>query len=279
MNVINGRYKLEQKLGEGAFSAVCKARCLHTGKVYAVKLDTMKEQQGINLLKHEATLLHYLQQQKCGDSIPQVHYYGFHEPFTCLLMTYCDKVNLHKCTEEEKLSWWNAMLDVLEKIHKCGIVHRDLKPDHFMKQNGRWVLMDFGLANTYLDSEGNHTEDKPCESIVGSPNYVSYYVHCGHLPSRRDDLISLFYIFWEVLFGSFVDKSKQLFSETYSLDSIYHPYNDYVKHLKKWETLEENMNQYTHELKIFMNSMLKYFRNILFETTPSYKAFVVLLRK
>ena len=85
---------------------------------------------------------------------------------------------------------------------------------------------------------------------------MSYYVHCGHVPSRRDDLISLFYILWEVVFGSFVDKSKQLFSKTYSLDSIYHPYNEYVKHLKKWETLEENMNQYTHELKIFMNSIL-----------------------
>ena len=42
-------------------------------------------------------------------------------------------------------------------------------------------------------------DEKRGENLIGSPKWMSYYIHLGHRASRRDDLISLSYIFMYLL--------------------------------------------------------------------------------
>jgi serine/threonine-protein kinase len=69
-----------------------------------------------------------------------------------------------------------AMLEVAEQVgaaighaHSHGVVHRDLKPENVMRQEGRWVVLDFGLARA-IESDGRLTG---FNMPLGTPAYMS----------------------------------------------------------------------------------------------------------
>ena len=83
-------------------------------------------------------------------------------------------------------------------MHNAGYIHRDIKPENFLAgvQEGldKVFLIDFGLAKRYIDAEGNHIKEKLASDVCGTPAFASLNCHNGMELSRRDDLISLFYV-------------------------------------------------------------------------------------
>jgi hypothetical protein len=64
---------------------------------------------------------------------------------------------------------------------------------------GELYLIDFGFATYYVDQDFQHVEYKDGkEHVLGTPKYMSYYIHDGVEPYRRDDLISLGYLYLEM---------------------------------------------------------------------------------
>lgn len=249
MNIIAKKYVLTKRLGQGQFGAVCQASCLKTKKLYAVKLESKDVE--FSLLKHEATILYHLSSQKCTH-IPYIYFYGICNPYVCIVMTYYEgSLDIHKdqMDLEEKVIWWNQMLTAISKIHQTGIVHRDIKPQHFMKLAGKseWHLIDFGLATSYM-IESRHVIETPKDSIIGTPNYVSYYVHLGKEHVRRDDFLSLLYIFIELFYENILLSGTDTF-ETYLRQNesttclepthIQYPYNQWLLKQKEWSRLYE----------------------------------------
>lgn len=273
MNIIAKKYKLTKRLGKGQFGSVCAAVCLKTNKQYAVKLESIDAP--FSSLKHEATIVHYLNSQKCLN-IPYIFYYSISSPYVCLVLTHYTRsldILRDTLTIDEKIEWWNQSIIILETIHKAGIVHRDIKPPHFMKNDdGQWNLIDFGLATSFLRDQ-EHISIVEKDTIVGSPNYVSFYVHQGYEPVRRDDFISLIYIFWELLYGTFINISNIENSDIQlqELSHIEHSYNQELYSCKQWKRFYDMLQRLeTPIMRENMFALLTHAERLQFSDKPNY---------
>lgn len=279
MSIIASKYRLMDYIGEGQFGSVCEAVCIKTQKKYAVKME--KEMIQFSSIKHEATMLHYLNSQKCVN-IPSIYYFGMCISHLCLVLTHyeCSLDNMREnLSTLDIIEWWNSSLNALEKIHHTGIVHRDIKPQHFMKNDKQeWNLIDFGLSTTYLIDQ-THISEKHKESIVGSPNYVSLYVHEGRDPVRRDDVISLIYILWELLYGTFIFEEYDARRESSELHiaHIDNPYNMWLYKQKQWGRLYGILNyKNDHDsMTELLISVLTHVERLRFTDKPNYSSYYV----
>ena len=97
-------------------------------------------------------------------------------------------------------------------MHGSGFVYNDLKLDNFLFDLGvdskqlnnseenffekhKINIIDFGYATPYLNSETNeHFEKKRLDTFRGNMEFSSLNQMKFYSTSRRDDLISLFYL-------------------------------------------------------------------------------------
>jgi serine/threonine protein kinase len=183
------KYEFLDHLGEGKFGNVFKAQHKITQSYVAVKQNTSS----YNMLRREATIIQYLCQKNISN-IPRVLYYGKIEDIFYLVIPFYSH-NLHDYFEQKRPSREHTKLliykcvEILQHVHYNDIVHCDIKPENFMIHGGKIILIDFGLANyiTLLRTKNDH--------VIGSPRFMSYFVHCGDIYSYKDDLISLLYMY------------------------------------------------------------------------------------
>jgi serine/threonine protein kinase len=285
--VLLNKYKIENILGKGKFGVVYKGSHLKTKKELAIKKEY--NEIVVKILKHETTILNYLYTHGCK-SIPQVYWFGLYNDSTYLVMTYfpCSLYDYisrgfsikeerederEDEREREKNKWMIQMIDILEHIHKYFVLHRDIKPHNFMLDEKKDIyLIDFGLSTIYIDHENKHISmEDSREMIIGTPKYISYYIHEGVLPSRRDDLISLGYVFIFLWMGSlpweniskeyieFIEMNKKEYPEIH----ILHSKNQYYKSQKKRENLSLKGSP---KIQKYMDSCYQ----LHFDTEPKY---------
>lgn len=65
-----------------------------------------------------------------------------------------------RLSEVEALHYLRQVAGALNYIHMLGINHLDIKPDNILDDNGRAVLIDFGVAKRY-DNDGHQTSTTP----------------------------------------------------------------------------------------------------------------------
>lgn len=192
------KYIMESKLGNGKFGQVYKGVRKRTNELVAIKTESIETP--IKLLKQETTLLNYMA-GRCIDVIPEVYWYGIHNNATTLVMPFYEITldDYYKTNQNttELLQHMSKMMEIVEHVHECGVIHRDIKPSNFMMKGDKIVLIDFGLASIYVDESGKHIPEKPCSAyIMGTPKFISVHIHNGVDASRRDDIISLCYIYF-----------------------------------------------------------------------------------
>jgi serine/threonine protein kinase len=221
------------------------------------------QQNLVNLLKNETTIVNYLHAHG-SRNIPNIIWFGTldridtssyfnletqHKDYLALIMP------LYECSLYEyknikiELSYDHVTsimvqaINILESIHSNFVIHRDIKPDNFMIKKGELFLIDFGFSTFYVNSEKQHiTMDCSHQSIIGTPKYVSIFIHDGVRYSRRDDLISLGYILIFLFLG---DKSRQnKIQSDMECSHIMHPIN---QELKKEKSLDNIENLYKSE--------------------------------
>tara|TARA_E500000331_G_scaffold348972_1_gene391414 strand:- start:1700 stop:2551 length:852 start_codon:yes stop_codon:yes gene_type:complete len=268
--IIANKYKITQCIGNGTFGCVYKGTHIKNNSTVAIKLEDKRT--SYKLLKRETYLMKYLYEHQCRN-IPSIYWFGsvnnymglvipFYE---CSLLQYREMKSI---TESKLQSIMNKCISILESIHNNMVIHRDIKPQNFMVKNGELFLIDFGLATFYLDENNNHIPNTIGEHITGTPKYVSHFIHDGYTPSRRDELISLGYMYiylhsqqlpWDSLPSTNDTKyPSELF--------ILHPTNILRKNLKGIENLTttcNKINQYITSFFIFCN-------NYEYYETPNY---------
>ena len=159
--LLNGRYILHHKIGEGGMGIIYLATDRLTQKQVAFKrinfdlekLDWLSSLSfGSNpkvVLANEFKILAGLRHPH----IISVLDYGFdreNEPF--YTMDYLANAESileagKRATFEEKINLIGQTLKALNYLHQRGILHRDLKPNNVLVQDGHVRLVDFGLAS------------------------------------------------------------------------------------------------------------------------------------
>lgn len=231
---IANKYILGEFIGKGKFGSVYKGKKIGIGideKIVAIKFEAKNT--NIPLLKKETRILEYLARNGLQDRVPIIYWYGLHRnDYICVVMSYLGNISLTESTSISLESWFHSAIDILEKIHLYGVIHRDLKPGHFLFYNGNWKLIDFGFACFVSDE----TDSKKLEYVIGTPNYISYNVHLGKEPGKKDDMVSLGYIFLEKYRGLSWTSNSTLHldnPEKYPVNHLLYPINQYKQSMKE----------------------------------------------
>jgi serine/threonine protein kinase len=159
--VLDNKYRIDKKLGQGGMGAVYLAVHLGTARPVAVKIivpQHMANEEFIARFQREAKAAGLLRHP----NIVNVTDFGFATAgdgrVAYLVMEYLDGCPLSDILKEEKELPLNWVIDILEQIclaidkaHGYGIIHRDLKPDNiWLEPNERGgyrvKVLDFGLA-------------------------------------------------------------------------------------------------------------------------------------
>ena len=275
--ILSRKYSIESAIGNGKFGCVYKGKNIKSGEFVAIKMED--EKTPAKLLKHEASLLKYLYDHECRN-IPIVYWFGVYNNNTCLVMplyecSLHDKINSYEVENlpiEKINKIMSICIDILESIHKNYVIHRDIKPQNFMYKNGELYLIDFGLSSFYISENKDHIDiSMDNESITGTPKYISYFIHDGHSPSRKDDLISLGYIYiwlvcrelpWENINN--VDFNDLSYDES----NILNKRNLERKRLKSLEYLIPICSRINQSICDYLN----YSYGIDYKHTPNYSA-------
>lgn len=275
--IINNKYAVDRKIGQGKFGIVYGGINLSTQEKIAVKTEDASSP--IKILKHETTILNHLYYLGCRCT-PPVYWYGLYNDLTCLVMPFYEcSLDVYIKNHQNKYGIIDKIMvkciELLEQIHSHSVVHRDIKPQNFMIRDNNLYLIDFGFATFFVDeykSHIQHTSKK--ENIIGTLKYISYNVHDGYECVRRDDLISIGYIYilfytgelpWNKLSDiEMVDFecTEGLYPETH----IEYYKNKLVKFKKQWSYLSivcENINP---NIKRYM----EYCYKLKFEHEPNY---------
>ncbi len=202
--VVEGKYRILSKIGEGSFGKIFQGINSHTDESVAIKIEKSSES---SLLKNEAKIYKLLED---NPGIPKLRSFGKEGIFNYMVMDLLGK-SLEDCrvncggtlSLKSVLGLGVQMLRRIETIHDNGVIHRDIKPDNFLIKDGSNLLnvIDFGLARRYSDKNGNHIKEETGRKLTGTARYASLNVHRGYTPSRRDDLESIGYVLLYLLLG------------------------------------------------------------------------------
>ena len=106
-----------------------------------------------------------------------------------------------KMNLSEAMDLTEQLLRVIVEMEKRQIVHRDIKPENIIRANdGRWCLIDFGIARALNKNSLTYTEAKmgPHTPGYGAPELFQY---AKHDIDSRADLFSLGVVVFEAVTG------------------------------------------------------------------------------
>jgi serine/threonine protein kinase len=263
--MIANRYRIGTEIRRGAFGTIYKGIYEKTQESVAIKLEHSNQ----TSLRHEIRMIQYLYMAGVK-KIPSIYWFGTHETNPCVVMT------LYECSLYDyrqrgqptqanisKLMW--LLIEIFEGVHKHWVVHRDIKPHNFMIKNGEVYLIDFGLATFYVDENGEHLPNHRSTTIIGSPYFTSLRIHEGHRYSRRDDLISLGYV-WLFMMGVSWGTPPNIDSPTMPVDcsplDLSYPVNQWL--CQKKADIDPFMT--SQEIRYYMD----YVYELEYDETPKY---------
>ncbi len=211
-HVIDGKYELMAKLGEGGMSVVYRARRAHIGDDVAVKILLGK------FVKDDAALARFRREARAAamlrhPNVITIHDFGETDDDYApayLVMEFVRGTPLRELLKTESHFSVERAVRLMRGIcagvsaaHRQGVIHRDLKPenilvvapdDDFEFESVR--VVDFGLAKLLADAGAG-----PAGAVVGTPYYMSPEQGMGEPLDTRSDVYSLGAMFYELLSG------------------------------------------------------------------------------
>lgn len=192
-----GELAVGDKLGEGGFGVVYKARLAHINVDFALKLldphpFNKDPAAATRRFFREAEVLFKLRHEH----IIPIYGVGEHDGKPFILMEHFPGLSLRVVREAGTSFTPNDILPFIERIaaglghaHKKGIVHRDIKPSNLMTKRGDARILDFGVA-ALIDPEAERFT-RVGATPVGDAYSAPELVENPRLVDARCDLYSL----------------------------------------------------------------------------------------
>jgi serine/threonine-protein kinase len=210
--ILDDKYRLEEKIGEGGMGKVYKATHIHMAHTLAIKVlhpHLSSDHTALERFRREAQATAHIRHPNAVT----VSDFGVSKEtgIAYLAMEFLEGLELREKIQAKKtLDFEESFLIVeqtcraLQAAHAKGIIHRDLKPDNIWllkaEEGVEYVkVLDFGIAKLKSSNSNNLTQHG---MIVGTPYYMSPEQCKGEELDSRSDIYSLGVILYEMLTGN-----------------------------------------------------------------------------
>lgn len=221
--ILDARYQLEKRLGQGGMGVVFQARHIFLKTAHAIKVilpDLVgNDPMLVTRFRQEALAAAAIRHQ----NIIAVTDFGVVRgtmPF--LVMEFVNGKSLQDILAEEGAMQPARALEIISAIgagvaaaHKQNIVHRDLKPLNIMMQTNVPVaeglkILDFGLAKIKSGELLGSFVQAKTSGLMGSPFYMAPEQWSDDEPDSRADIYSLGIILYQMLSGDVPFKGSSI---------------------------------------------------------------------
>lgn len=205
-SIIDGKYKILNKIGQGGMSVVYLAMNERANKQWAIKevrKDGVKDYDVVRQgLIAETDILKRLNHPHLPSIIDVID----RDDTFLIVMDYIEGKSLDYWLkkdgaqpQEKVVEWAKQICDVLGYLHsrKPPIIYRDLKPANVMlKPDGQIMIIDFGTAREFKETS---IEDTSC---LGTQGYAAPEQYGGHgQTDARTDIYTLGATMYHLLTG------------------------------------------------------------------------------
>ncbi len=189
-----GRYRVERRLGEGAFGEVYEVEDLQDGGHLALKLLRRSSPEALFRFKKEFRSLSDI----THPNLVRLHELVSEEAqwFFTMELVRGETFDVYLRRDPAHLrEAFRQLAEGLSALHRAGKLHRDLKPSNVLiEKGGRVVILDFGLVK--------ELSDKKSTIFAGTPSYMSPE-QCGQRPvSEASDWYTVGVMLYFVLSGT-----------------------------------------------------------------------------
>ena len=211
--LVDGKYQLQEFLGEGAMSAVYRGIERKTNKPIAVKI--MKR----NLLHDEENVTRFVREVRLSRSITHKNIVRVFDGGTLstgepyMIMELLHGKSIAEILEAQTvlpaaraLNLMHQAAQGLALAHKRGYVHRDIKPENLMVvedvfQRECLKVLDFGVAKLSDALQQSEKFATAPGDVLGTPLYMSPEQIRGEKLDGRADVYSLGCVLYQCLCG------------------------------------------------------------------------------
>ncbi|MBC8160243.1 MAG: serine/threonine protein kinase, partial [Roseiflexaceae bacterium] len=201
--ILNQRYELERKIGEGGMARVYLGRDLRLNRRVAVKVlhtQYTSDPQFLARFNHEAQAAAALRHP----AIIDIYDVGQDGDIPYIVMEFVEGQDLKALIRlggplplERAVQIAEQVADGLDAAHRAGLVHRDIKPQNIIiGENERVKITDFGIAKSALSTSATETG-----VVFGTADYLSPEQARGLPATHASDIYSLGISLYEMLTG------------------------------------------------------------------------------
>ncbi len=173
-SLVDGKYKILNKVGQGGMSVVYLAMNEKANKQWAVKEVRKDGVKDFEVVKQGLVAETDILKKLSHPNLPSIVDVIDTEDSFIIIMDYIQGNSLNKALDEygaqpqdQVISWAKQLCDVLGYLHSRtpSIIYRDMKPANIMlKPDGNVMLIDFGTAREFKEK---NLADTTCLGTVG----------------------------------------------------------------------------------------------------------------
>jgi len=199
-SVVDGRYRIVQRIGSGGMADVWLADDMHLQRRVALKVlhrQFIQDREFVERFRREAEAAAGLQHP----NVVSVYDRGDVDGTYYIAMQYLEGRTLKQLidaglTPEQAVGLIRQVLEGARFAHRHSVVHRDLKPQNvIIDAEGKATVTDFGIARAGV------SEITQTGSVMGTPHYLSPEQAQGQDVTAVSDLYSIGVMLYEALTG------------------------------------------------------------------------------